>query len=427
MTSSITRVRHVGKVCELSVQQLEHTPQARGLDPRTPPHPHAGASLRPASTLRALALRRSLTAPPRLSLPMDTRPFRLLDDETPPHGAVGRRLLFALTRTKFFGDTPEVRGAEGVGIENLFPAIDLVWAPGTQPNRAVVEVQSVGEAPEVIESQWLFAEESDPEATDGHAMPKTGPLGSSVRPLDKVRAALLKAIRDDRRDYISKIPDPTLRRYHEFFLELDEATNSDLVAIDPNSNTSPALLREIKDVSSVLASRIKSRISALSAGMTPNLQAIPYEALERLSWLQRPMYERHFSTLTGAEDLRDAFIGFASGAFYSQTNRPWDGAPRSAMILTFAEFSIACIEAGIDRHFWRRVLPVHVMIQRVYGKACPTAAGRPNFEDFIKPRPDLIDESFLASLRAEYTKPLTYESLLERHAINCTEVLDGTL
>lgn len=240
---------------------------------------------------------------------------------------------------------------------------------------------------------------------------------------------------DARLAHIASIRNERERRHVRFFFDLDHATNPVLIREVTGADPDPAFLETLGVVYEGVARRIRERAFADVGrnGTSDPLTSIDPPALRELSTLQRALYERHFSDPVDAADVRTAFEGFASGRFYTGRFGEWDGAPRSAMILAFAEFSIACldvdgIEEGsppspIDGDLWRTILSAHVLAQRVYGLATGDRAR--NLTDFIRPRPDAVKADTLSQLRDEYA-PLEVHDLIRRHTLHCRAVVRGT-
>lgn len=227
-----------------------------------------------------------------------------------------------------------------------------------------------------------------------------------------------------RRAYVSSIEDPDERRHVHFFFDLDHATNPTLVRELSGAPPPPAFLAHLGDVYEGVARRIRQR--AFGGDVTDTLDPTPIgrPALVALSELQRTIYERHFSLSGDAVDVRAAFEGFAGGRFYTARFGEWDAAPRSPMILAFAEFSIACIDAGVHGSFWARLLPAHVMAQSVYARATGTEGRAVKLSDFFVPDPQIVDAGYLDDLRTEYAA-LGTAGLIERHTFHCRAALCG--
>ena len=260
------------------------------------------------------------------------------------------------------------------------------------------------------------------------AHPEDGPLPGSA-PSGHLHEP--HAIVAARRAYIASIPDETERRHVRFFFDLDHATNPALMR-ENGAPPSPAYLAAFQHVFDGLARRIRRRASS-GPDEALVLDPLRPDALEVLSSIQRTIYDRHFPVDANHADLQAAFEGFAAGRFYTPRFGEWDAAPRSAMILAFAEFSIACIEArrpaqvgtlaGVDRAFWAARLPVHLASARVYERATPLAAGERNLADFVSPRPELVPDEFLTEVRAEFADVTSVERLVSRHTGLCRAML----
>lgn len=243
-----------------------------------------------------------------------------------------------------------------------------------------------------------------------------------------------EAVLNARRHHIASIPDDPTRRSVHFFFSLDHATNPVLLR-ETGTTPTQAYLTALQRVMEGLGHRILRRASTL-VGEEPDLPRLDIDSLQLLSAIQRPIYEEHFPPDGGDEDLRTAFEGFASGRFYTPSLGEWDAAPRSAMILAFAEFSIACIEAldptapattaGVDGTFWAGRLPAHLTAGLVYERATGNASGPRNLHDFVEPRPDRVDSSFLMGVQSELADLESVDRLVRRHTALCQAMLGST-
>ncbi len=329
--------------------------------------------------------------------------FPLLDNEAIPAGAIGKRILFSITRSRFDQEHPVSRGLTGVQVRSLFPAVEVRWKDVTDPGNARVQVPLFGEEPSVVDPFWLFPPTIVLARPMDRSVPEVGFTAAGVEALAQVRAAYLDRSVALRREYIQEIPDPTKRRYHQFFFDLDHGTHPSILMDAAQLGTEPVIVEAVRRVGRLLQERVEARVKA-HRGHPPCLKPVRGDDLEQLSWLQRPMYETHFSTLTGHLDLREAFEAFAGGRWYTGSQGAWDMGPQSTWFLAFAEFTIACIEADIDQHFWRAVLPVHVMTQEVYERACPAGGTARGWSRFIKPVWRKVAPAFLERLSRSQLK-----------------------
>lgn len=181
-----------------------------------------------------------------------------------------------------------------------------------------------------------------------------------------------------RRAHVMKPENSRYRNFLWFFYELDRRTlpPSFLYGWQYHTPFEKARVDLIKGIMVYLNARVRARIS----GERVPIEANRDRGLTELSWLQRPMYE---SCLRDSMDPRaaryayaKAFVLFAGGHFYVHEElKGWNIGPNSNQYVLFAEYSLACIDHGVDARFWRLPLPGQVLSQPAFRQAFPTGSG----------------------------------------------------
>lgn len=238
---------------------------------------------------------------------------------------------------------------------------------------------SMGETPVVEDCRWNLLEEAQVTALPENRRPRPPAqldFGMLFSSLDQVAARRLW------RDFLAAEPDTTLRRFKEFFLELDRLTNpsldfaNDLPAEQKTSNAEMINKGRLR-----MDEQVAFRLESLVGG------GPSYPALERykesppnvarfLSNFLLPFYRKYFPGndhgLNQAE-VAEAFCRFANGDLRtgdSMDFRPWNCEPDGAMLMHFANHALWSVLSEVDESpQWVILLPCFAAAQEFFMRA----------------------------------------------------------
>lgn len=197
-------------------------------------------------------------------------------------------------------------------------------------------------------------------------------------------------------------------RYGKFFCDLDRYTNPDLL---PMSGLSE---QEYKDRMEIVWKCEKLLLQRLHQRRRNEPLSKPMDEMERrqirqISRLLLDLYREGLDAGTGEidpEELWTAFEMFANGELRvpEDPKFPWNAEPNGAALFCFAEFGFLAFELGFDVKEWKRVLPSHVAIQRIFASAY-RPDGALLFANYVPPNwaeEKQVGPRFKAELRARF-------------------------
>ncbi len=217
-----------------------------------------------------------------------------------------------------------------------------------------------------------------------------------------------------RLEFIQTIQNPTEKKYHSFYADLDYQTNSPLVAQNPSLSLQERKKRTaiIMRTVGVLAQRVDKRRIYGKTNQIPPQQQLPKSQdindVNYISDLQIGIYKKHFGNTLDAKDFGQAFEMFTNGELRIDPPQDgyWNSEPDSAFEFFFAEFGWLAIDNNSNVQDWTPLMGNLVKSERIMMQVYQPHKPAPYyFDDYSSANFDKtkqVDANFIQSLRQEF-------------------------
>jgi hypothetical protein len=256
--------------------------------------------------------------------------------------------------------------------------VDVQWNPAVPLNTSfdlVLEVD--GEQAELADILWRDSTGTF-NLTDAAGSPLHDVLlnAASFQNLGRVTREIFKR----RKLFVAQMPEGPLKRYSEFFLDLDSHTNPALLAnaekppIPPEEQTRRNGI--VRPMEKLLVLRVLARAEQFcrDSSVVKDLQRSAKSDTAYISDLLLGFFKTHFRESSpisiNIDEAWRAFQCFANGELrVTDSTKVWNGQPDGSYEFCFAEFAFMAIELGVDLPEWTALLPVLVASQEIFARA----------------------------------------------------------
>ncbi len=217
-----------------------------------------------------------------------------------------------------------------------------------------------------------------------------------------------------RLEFIANIHDPTEKKYHAFYADLDYHTNPPLVAQNPSITPQEKKKRTaiIMRTVGVLAPRVDKRRVYGKTNQIPPQQELPNSQdindVHYISDLQMGIYKKHFGDPLDANVFGQAFEMFTNGELRVDPAQDgyWNSEPDSAFEFFFGEFGWLAIDNNSNLNDWSPIIGNLVKSQRIMMRVYQPHKPAPYyFDDYSSANFDKtkqVDATFKQNLRQEF-------------------------